>query len=64
MHTLNSSLSHCLYHLVKGLREIGLTYDEYKIVDTKFDGALAGFGLSPVDYEKMSIEEIARLEAE
>ena len=39
-----------------------LTYEEVKIVDEGFDKILAEFGLGKADYEKMSIEELAKLE--
>ncbi|MDP8203935.1 MAG: hypothetical protein P9L95_05335 [Candidatus Tenebribacter mawsonii] len=38
-----------------------LTYEEIKIVDAEFDKVLAEFGLSKVDFERMSVEELGKL---
>ncbi len=39
-----------------------LTYEEVKIVDADFDKVLAEFGLNKDRYEKMSVEELGKLE--
>jgi hypothetical protein len=39
-----------------------LKYEDCKIVDPDFDSVLAQFGLTPEDYERMSVEELAELE--
>jgi len=41
-----------------------LSYKECKIIDPEFDSVLAQFGISKEDYERMSVEELAELEAE
>lgn len=37
---------------------------EVKIVAPEFDTVLQQFGVSPADYERMSVEELAGLEVE
>ncbi|HPR17952.1 MAG TPA: hypothetical protein PLD62_06880, partial [Candidatus Cloacimonadota bacterium] len=38
-----------------------LTYEEAKIVDPELDKVLAEFGLSKADFERMGVEELAKL---
>ena len=41
-----------------------ITYDEVKIVDPEFYRVINQFGITPADFERMSLEELAGLEVE
>ena len=38
-----------------------LTYEECRIVDPGFDSVLTQFGLSKDDYERIGVEELAKV---